>query len=108
MEKTIELAGRKFSFKLSLGAMKKFDNKFKAENVSILTLGDLSNLRIDHMIHLMFYGIEAGYKFAGEKCPIKIEWIENNVGMEELSEFSKAFNMGEDTKSNEESNEKKS
>lgn len=91
MVQIIELNGREFPFKLTLGAMSKFDNKFKSENISILNLSDVSKLRIEHMTHLMFYGIEGGYKFEGEKCPIKIDWVQDNVGLDGVEIITKAL-----------------
>lgn len=91
MTKTIQLAGEEWPVRMTLGAMNKFDNKFKAEGITSLNMHGAPNQRIDHMAHLMLYMIQAGLKSEGDDRKIDIEWIHNNVEMDDLKQFTETF-----------------
>jgi hypothetical protein len=96
MTKTINIAGREFPVRMTLGVYRKFDNKFKSEGMSVLKMGDVSQLRTEHIVQLVFYGIEAGAKSEGEKLDINIEWIYDNVDVSELGELMSAMGVDDD------------
>ena len=50
----------------------------------------------EHIVQLVFYGIEAGAKFEGEKLDIDIEWIYDNVEVSELGELMSAMGVEDD------------
>ena len=74
---------------------RKFDNKFKADGVSSLSL-DISKMRMEHILFLFFYGVEAGFKAEGKKCDINVEWLEDNLEMDDMAIVSQAIG-GEQT-----------
>ena len=96
MTKTIKIANREFPVRMTLGVYRKFDNKFKSEGMSVLKMGDVGSLRTEHIVQLVFYGIEAGAKFEGEKLDIDVEWIYENVEVSELGELMSAMGVKDD------------
>lgn len=92
MTKTILLNGESFPFRLTLGAMNKFDNKFKAEGITSLNMHAGAGQRIEHMAYLMFVGIEAGLRYEGEDVKrISLNWIYDNVEINDLKEFTEVL-----------------
>ena len=90
-EGVITIAGKDLHWKRTLGAMRAFDTKFKAEGVSVLNIDRLGNrLNIDHMVTLMLLMINAGQKAYGEN-PISIQWLDEFATDDDLSNFMKQF-----------------
>lgn len=84
----LKLAGKELPFKRTLGAMKRFDVKFKGD-ITVLEMGARGHeMRTEHIIALMFLFIEAGFKALEKPCEITEEWIEDNVTMTDLSNIT--------------------
>lgn len=87
---SIKIGGRELPFKRAMSMYRKFDNKFKSDGISSLSL-DVSKMRIEHILYLFYYGVEAGFKANGEKCDISIEWLEDNLEMDDMALVSQAI-----------------
>lgn len=84
----LTLGGKDLPFKRTLGAMKRFDLRFKGQ-LSVLEMGTRANeMRTEHIIALMMFFIEAGYKSLGQSCEVTEEWLEDNVTMTDLKNIT--------------------
>lgn len=87
-----DIAGRKLPFRRSLGAFKKFDERFKKDGMTVLKLQSrISELEVSHIISLFYYLIEAGYKSESKPCEITIEWVEDNISLDDLPKLIEAI-----------------
>lgn len=89
---SIEIGGKELPFLKSIGAHKKFDNKFKAEGISTLRM-DPSKLELEHIVYLLFCYIEAGFKAQGEKCDITLNWFDD-LSVDDMTVISEAISGG--------------
>lgn len=83
MVKTVKIANRDFPARLSMAAMRKFDEKFANEGISMMNM-EGKELRTEHLASIAFFAIEAGVKFQGETLDIDIEWIYENIDISEI------------------------
>lgn len=85
----LTLGGKELPFRRTLGACRRFDEKFKGE-ISVLEMGQ-KDMQINHLIYLMYLFIEAGCRAVNEPCEIDVEWLEDNVTMTDLNSLTKAL-----------------
>jgi len=85
---TIHIAGKDLPYRRTLGAMKRFDLRYKGE-ISVLNFNVRGHvMRTDHFIALSYLMIEAGYKALGQPCEINEEWLEDNTSAADLDAIS--------------------
>lgn len=87
---SIKIGGRELPFKRAISMYRKFDNKFKSDGITSLNM-DVAKLRIEHILYLFYYGVEAGFKADGKKCDITFEWLEDNLEMDDMAAISVAI-----------------
>jgi hypothetical protein len=85
----LHLGGKELPIRRTLGAMKKFDAKYKGE-ISLLTMGT-HEMTIEHMVDLLYLFVEAGYRAQGQPCDVTVEWVEDNVTMTDLKKITSAL-----------------
>jgi hypothetical protein len=85
-DNTLQLGGKTLPFRRTLGAMKRFDSKYDGE-ISVLEMG-VKPMKTHHLIDLMYFFIDAGYRSLGQQSDITVEWIEDNVDMTDLAEIT--------------------
>ena len=105
-----EISGKQLPFRRSLGAFKKFDERFKKEGMTVLKLQTrMNDLEVNHIISLFYYLIEAGYKSEGKPFGITIDWIEDNVALDDLPMLIEAISpKSEEDETNQPEEQKKS
>jgi hypothetical protein len=85
---TITLAGKDLPYRRTLGAMKRFDLRYKGE-ISVLNFNVRGHvMRTDHLITLVYLMIEAGFKALDQPCTITEEWLEDNTSSADLEAIS--------------------
>jgi hypothetical protein len=99
IDAVLKLGGKELPIRRTLGAMKKFDAKYKGE-ISVLTIGT-REMTIEHMIDLLYFFIEAGYRAQELPCDVTIEWLEDNVTMTDLSLVTTALSGDKDVEDEE-------
>lgn len=98
MTEQIEIGGRALPMRRTLGAMKRFDERYKGE-ISVLEFG-AKPLRVEHIVALLYLFIEAGHKAENRVLEIDEEWIEDNAelnDLESLAERLTSVQGGEET-----------
>lgn len=84
----LKLGGKELPFKRSLGALRKFDKKYRDE-LNILELGvSEKQMHPEHVIHLVYLFIEAGYRAEGKPIDIDEDWIDDNVTLTDLNSLT--------------------
>lgn len=83
---TIKIAEKELPLRRSLGAMLKFDKRFKGE-MSVLKMDRAADLMtVEHMAALLWFMIEAGMKFEGiADDEVTEEWVYENADVEDLA-----------------------
>lgn len=82
MTEQIEIAGRKLPIRRTLGAMKQFDDEFKGE-ISVFEF-ETKPKRMEHIVALLDYIVQAGFKAEGKPCDVDREWLMDNIEFDEF------------------------
>ena len=78
--KTVKLNGKEYPYKFTIGAAKKFKEKFDV-NVTQVDPNDLEQLQ-----HIVFYGMQSGSKVEGKDFDLTIDALED-LDIEELADL---------------------
>lgn len=86
----ITIDGKQIPLRRSLGAFRRFDERFKSEGITTFRF-DMSKATISHMLWLLWECIDAGYRFRKEKNDITIAYLEDALEFDDLAEITRAL-----------------
>jgi hypothetical protein len=86
----ITIDGKQIPLRRSLGAFRRFDERFKDEGITTFRF-DLSKATISHMLWLLWECIDAGHRFTQQKNTITISYLEDALEFDDLAEITRAL-----------------
>lgn len=86
MHKELIIGGTAYPYKLTLGAQRRFDERFKEEGVSVLRWAHvIEKIEVRHLIALHYEAVKAGCSLAGVAFTMTEEAFADNITMDDLT-----------------------
>jgi hypothetical protein len=98
MHKELIIGGTAYPYKLTLGAQRRFDERFKDEGVSVLHWAKvIDRIEVKHLIALHYEGVKAGCAQAGVAFTMTEEAFADGITMDDLTTLSEVVDSQPDT-----------
>ena len=89
MIKQLTIKGVTLPYKLTLGAQRRFDERFKSEGISVLKWARLiDKIEIRHLIALHYEGLKSGCSLEGVEFTMTEDEFADHVTLDDLTDLS--------------------